>query len=543
MSNLPSQAGLFTAVSSAFAIYLQSKLDPDPNERSAELLRAILLALNQSAIADETLTAPFDQKDPPIFAAACVYLSSLLSLLAAFAAMWGKRWLSDDLRSAGETMIERCGDRQRKRDEFKTWRSWMFIESPPFMLSIVIQLLILGVCANAAPNNTVRIILIPVVILGALYVAASLYGTNHAPIPVDPWMEAGFRPVAALHSIAAAGISLCKRPLLSLTLTPLYTLWVGIILPLSRIPRAVLSLSRAETWCHSRGLPMPTTQVPTPQLPSLRDLWEKIQCKLLLAMLRFPPTPPLSTAPDTPETSSWLEHETQVTLWRTNANDVRCVSWIIWNITSQEVLDLAIQLAGMILWFDEGLGVVPPYKLIISILKACFDSSGRLRPGSRDRAYYCARAALWIGIRAMRSQGGSGFPRPIIRCNSLLPDRDLQELLEICGLEDTSRILARMYHIPPDVSPEYLQWTSSALLHLSWAKRNTPGAFDMVGDLAVERYMDTIPSAAIVDRLLASCIFLGRSVDGVVLRIQDKSSVIPYFRTPSRSCCFCQRSL
>ena len=297
-------------------------------------------------------------------------------------------------------------------------------------------------------------------------------------------------------------------------------------------------------WRRSRDLPMPTSQrAPqdlTPWLPSFRNPWENIRCKVLRAMPRFPRTPPPSTTSDTPKTSSWLEHETQVTLWRTNANDARCVSWIIWNITSQEVLDLAIKLASTILWFEEGLGVIPPYNLIVSILKACFDSSGNLRPGSRDRAYYFSRAVLWIRIRAMCSQKEFGFPHPIIRCNTLLPDRDLQEILEICGLEDSSHILARMYHIPPDVSPEYLQWTSGALLHLSWAERNTPGAFDMVGGPAVEGYRDTVLSDTMVDRLLASCIILGRSVGEMALIIRDKSCVIPYFRTPSRPCYFCK---
>ena len=51
------QAGLFSAVSSAFVINAQSKLEPDPSERSEVYLRAILLSLNRSIAPDEHPTA------------------------------------------------------------------------------------------------------------------------------------------------------------------------------------------------------------------------------------------------------------------------------------------------------------------------------------------------------------------------------------------------------------------------------------------------------------------------------------------------------
>ena len=181
-------------------------------------------------------------------------------------------------------------------------------------------------------------------------------------------------------------------------------------------------------------------------------------------------------------------------LRRMNANDVRCISWILWNITSQEVLDLAIKLAGTILWFEEGLDVVPPYNLIVSILKACFDPSGKLRPGSRDRAYYSARAVLWIRIRATcpPAEFADEFSLRTIHCGALLPDRDFQELLEICGLENTPHILARMYRIPPDVSPEYFSGFQM-LFYICPGPRGTPQAH--LACLAIVRPRDTrIPS-------------------------------------------------
>ena len=132
MPHLLLQAGLFSAVSSAFVIDVHSNLQPDPNEQSAALLRAILLTLNQSAIPGESPTVPPIQKDPAseIVTTTCLmYASLLISLLAAFIAMLGKQWLNRYLRHSGGSMIERCGDRQRKCDGLKKWPLRFFIES------------------------------------------------------------------------------------------------------------------------------------------------------------------------------------------------------------------------------------------------------------------------------------------------------------------------------------------------------------------------------------------------------------------------------
>ena len=153
-----------------------------------------------------------------------MYASFLLSLLAAFAAMWGKRWLGDDLQSAGKTLIERphCGERQSKRDESKKWRFWIYIGSPPRLLYFAIVLLVFGVYVNLLTlNTTILFVLAPVIVSGLLYVLASSLGTHpHISIlPVVPWMGAGYRPVDALHSIAAPGLYLFGHLSWSLVLT------------------------------------------------------------------------------------------------------------------------------------------------------------------------------------------------------------------------------------------------------------------------------------------------------------------------------------
>jgi hypothetical protein len=104
----------------------------------------------------------------------------------------------------------------------------------------------------------------------------------------------------------------------------------------------------------------------------------------------------LSTPDNVPKSEWWLTRKDLASIRKMNTDDVRCVSWILRNITDPEALDAAIRLAGEIRWFDDGVNVNPPCDLIVSTFQACFDSTGTLYPGSRDRAYYSGRAMMWI---------------------------------------------------------------------------------------------------------------------------------------------------
>ena len=90
---------------------------------------------------------------------------------------------------------------------------------------------------------------------------------------------------------------------------------------------------------------------------------------------------------------------------RQDADNVRCVCWVLRNITDPEAIDSAVHLAGTIRWFDGDSDHNPPFDLIVSTFETCFDSAGQLYPGMRDRAYFSARAILQINMRArVRSQ-------------------------------------------------------------------------------------------------------------------------------------------
>lgn len=99
-----------------------------------------------------------------------MYASLLISLLAAFVAILGKQWLNRYLRHAGGSVIERCGDRQRKCDGLQEWSFHLFVESLPVMLQIALLLLACGLCRYMASVNTpVAGVLITLTALGVLF--------------------------------------------------------------------------------------------------------------------------------------------------------------------------------------------------------------------------------------------------------------------------------------------------------------------------------------------------------------------------------------
>jgi len=222
----------------------------------------------------------------------------------------------------------------------------------------------------------------------------------------------------------------------------------------------------------------------------------------------------------------WMTPEDPAIIPRTNADDVRCVSWILINITDPEVLDAAIRLAGMIRWFDDGIDVDPPYGLIVSTFEGCFDLTRRLYPGSRDRAYYSGQAMVWIRTLAMcKSQEfGNTFPLSDTEYTSPGLDPDLNHLLRVhCAASSEMRVL-RLLAIDPGHTLSHLQWTSDVLLRLAWINRTTLNyRFILDYILRIRKTKTALPPNVAFNRLLVWCAILDSPVEEEVFKIQDKS--------------------
>ena len=433
-----------------------------------------------------------------------MYASLLISLLAAFIAMLGKQWLNRYLRHLGGSVIERCGDRQRKCDGLERWPFHLFVESLPIMLQIALFLLASGLCRYMASINTpVAGVLIGLTALGALfYIGIVIAGASSYDCPFQ-----------TPGSVALRSLRTKIGPRLTPSVLPIVTALhnLGEVIQ-RRISRIAMRFLHANIWHHSRSV------------------LKKIQLRILGVGLRLhlllPTTQENSDSATPQETDRWLTPKDLATIQRTSANDVRCISWILRSITDQDALDAAIRLAGTIRWFEEGTEIAPPYGLIVSTFTACFGSDRRVYPGSRDRAYYSGRAILWIHVLAMckSEELARKFTLPTTRYTAPHRDHDLTHILDVSkapSANDRFMLLADTYQ---GCTPSHLQWISNVLLHLAWANRTTLN----VNFIRLWTW-STVPLDSPPNRLLAWCIFLGSDVEEEVLKVQDKSCEFTFF--------------
>ena len=124
------QAGLFSAVTSAFIIDVQDKLEPDYEEMNHVLLKIVAGAAlgNTPTGADATLPEWSGPDGTTVHILAILYSSLAVSLLAAFAAMLGKRWLNRYASVERGSIINRGRDRKQKMEGMVTWQFGLVME-------------------------------------------------------------------------------------------------------------------------------------------------------------------------------------------------------------------------------------------------------------------------------------------------------------------------------------------------------------------------------------------------------------------------------
>ena len=183
------QAGLFSAVTSAFIIEVSPQLKPDQNEEAATLLRVLVYQADHTAFGDNIPIVPQQWTGPPrvmVLVQAILFGSLATSLFSAFLAMLGKQWLnryaSTDMRG---TAIERSQNRQRKLDGIITWYFDHVMESLPLMLQIA--LLLLGLALSRylwEVNIVVACVVLGVTSLGVIfYIFIVIAGTAWESCP------------------------------------------------------------------------------------------------------------------------------------------------------------------------------------------------------------------------------------------------------------------------------------------------------------------------------------------------------------------------
>ena len=167
------KAGLFSAVSSAFFIEVQSGLEPAYGEMNAAYMRFLIYSINSSAFATPPDLPAWNGPSEEIVVASNLLYASLATSLAAFVAMLGKQWVNRYTRNKGESIVERCGDRQRKFNGLRRWHFHILMESLPVALQLALLLLGCGLSQYTwVVNQTVASTIISVTGFGILFYIA-----------------------------------------------------------------------------------------------------------------------------------------------------------------------------------------------------------------------------------------------------------------------------------------------------------------------------------------------------------------------------------
>jgi len=445
-----------------------------------------------------------------------------MSLLAAFTAMLGKQWLTRYLRHSGGSVVERSGDRQCKFDGLEKWSFRLFIEALPLMLQIALLLLMSGLSRYMwSINTSVAWVIISSTALGILfYIGIVAAGTHSYECPFQTPVSIGLRHLRDSTTTQKLLANLYPSKVTSL----IYAIWEA-------------SLSPAVSKIHSAA-----TRVGHQTIILFLQIDQAIRdakLRLVQGIQRVRHVRLLSTT--TNETHNRLPPPQDIlglqlgvsnleVLQRQNVDNAHCVSWVLHNITDPEAIDSAIHLAGTIQWFDGDPNHDPPFTSIVSTFEACFDSTGQLYPGMRDRAYFSARAILQISMRARGQSHKHASKYPIVAIpssSSQHTDPDLHHIILMLelNLHNHNSHLNRPNFDFPRVNRNtdaHSLWMSNLLVDLTHVGPNP----------ILHSYLSYIGAAkanhqgVIANTLLMWYMFLGGQIKEEVPWVVDKSYVV-----------------
>ena len=342
---------MFSAVSSAFIIDVQSKLEPDPNDMTAAYMQILIHAVNGSLFPNADPSAATWTGPPPgiVTVQSLLYTSLATSLFASFLAMLGKKWVNRYLRNRGGSAADKSRDRQQKLDGLEGWYFPLVIESLPVILQLA--LLLLG-CALSrhlwAISHTIAWVIIAFTLFG---VVSYVFFTFAALLSYDcPYQTPPSILVRTIIKYIAQSRSPLAHSLRSLV-TSIAGIYAHSVENLGQIPRHLRSGSRGIVGGFGCAAAPP---------------WEAPETPLALA------TTPVRIFAD-----ARID-------WGSCMAETRCIAWILSSTTDSDVIHSTVLFAADTIWHPEIAGAIPPHILANLFFECLLD--GRVIPGKSEYA-------------------------------------------------------------------------------------------------------------------------------------------------------------
>jgi len=486
---------LFSAVTSAFIIDVQSDLKPDFEELNHTLLKIVASAAlgNVPTGAVAALSEWNGPDDTIVHVQAILYSSLSTSLLAAFFAMLGKQWLNRYASVEPGSVIDRGRQRKHKMDGMTTWRFSLVMECLPFMLQIA--LLLLGYALSNYLffiNRVVSSALIGFTTFGLLfYLLITSAATLSYNCPFQTPVSLTLRFLIGFDNEHRRYLKRFRR-------------WFGRILTWmkkrQRRPRSS-GLNVLGRFCGSDGNNRGTS--------SGNGFGEPIE-------LHVPTQPP-------PLFSKEIRWD-----WDGYVVDSDCIAWAFEMPMDMDLTMATARFISEITW-HAGTRAIPVERLYDTLLK-CFDhSSGSpiLKPALRDHAYFSAKALTHVAIqhKCFGSESNKAAFESILSRHQIMGDKHYEGDPD---LEATLGIIDRIFG-DGDFKPlcwenfrftiPHHTWMGRILLYRAWdaLRKGGPLPDDTKEFILRSLRLDPPPPGAVV----ADCLFIIGLVLGIKLHIDD----------------------
>jgi len=479
------QSGLFSAVTSAFIIDVQSDLKPDYEEMNNTLLEMLLNATTGTLPAGSVTSVPrWSGPDPVIVQVQSIFYATLCAtLLASFLAMLGKQWLNRYRQNETHgSAMDRSRVRERKLNGIEAWKFHLVMESLPLILQ----------CA--------------LVLLG-FALSRYLWEVNRSVSSV----VIGFTSFGLLFYVLITTASTFSYD------CPFQT-------PFSLVIRFIIGLA-TPYWQSLRQTFGPKQQPPQPRtLGARRDLslWmnaidrgHELEASITAlaciapAAIQFPwSVTPLFIR----ETGS-----------EGDRLDARCISRMFIMSTDSDVVTSIMDFIPEIIWHG-GIKDVP-LKRIYGILMDCFDFSRPspvVVPKLRDVAYLSARA--YVHIKLQRRCITQYEEHELDNFEALYSDSPLLSPTDY-GVDSDLEAVQFMVDMTRghddgfpweqiEMTPAHHEWMSHVFLYRAWGERELS---EVVMDF-VENSMSMRPPSDIVT---TDCLFIIGLMIGVPFHVSD----------------------
>ena len=485
------QAGLFSAVSSAFIIDVQSKLEPDPNDMTAAYMRILIHTMNNSLFPDAdpgsgTWTGP-----PPeiVTVQSLLYASLTTSLFAAFLAMLGKQWVNRYLRNHGGSAADKSRDRQRKLDGLEKWHFHLAIESLPVMLQLA--LLLLG-CALSrylwTISHTVAGVVVAVTFFGVTsYVFLTLAATLYYNCPYQTPPSILTRTVIRYLAQHSATFTWLLQPLIPFL--------------------SCVQNFRQMLWCLHSGVRIAVMNITC--FPTMVEDAEHIP----LAVVVTPPTQVFKGVPID---------------WDACEADIHCVSWVLYSTTDTDVIFSTVQFITDTIWYPEIAGALSPHILAGLFFDCLLD--GQVVPGKAEHATSVGMAlASVLSIHLIKEPGDLELGE---LCGCILSIRPSSPKPGLMLVTSVLRFVAGTVessvfgswdlfkYIPDHLPTTQMVWLSRVLLQTLWRWRRVQGPTTVLNFSAIKPICQMFAMAGdqIISILKTNCflmmaISLGLQID------------------------------